>query len=102
MSDTADDVLEEVFLSDGTTIRAHKKKFCSGPCPIHGPSGHHMITWPLHWRDDRSIFERICPHNIGHPDPDTMAYIKRTHPEHYESEGVHGCDGCCQKKPEDN
>lgn len=30
--------------------------------------------------------ERICPHGVGHPDPDCM-YAKR--------DTVHGCDGCC-------
>jgi hypothetical protein len=96
-----EDRLESVFLSDGSTIRAHKKKFCTAPCPIHAPSSHHMLTWPLHWRDDRSIFERICPHGIGHPDPDTMTFIKRTQGDAGD-DGVHGCDGCCHKKPEDN
>jgi len=39
--------------------------------------------WKRHYRDDRDIWENICPHGIGHCD------------------GVHGCDGCCsawQKK----
>jgi len=96
-----EDKLESVYLSDGTTIRAHKKKYCTGPCAIHAPSSHHMLTWPLHWRDDRSIFERICEHGIGHPDPDTMAYQKKMHGDAAD-DGVHGCDGCCQKKPDDN
>jgi hypothetical protein len=39
-----------------------------------------------------SHFERICPHGIGHPDPDDMAYWKSIGEE---SMGVHGCDGCC-------
>lgn len=92
--------LEKVHLSSGQDIMVHKKEFCTPPCPIHAPSSHHMITWTLIWRDDRAIFERLCPHGIGHPDPDTMEYIKKMHPEFYESEGVHGCDGCCVKKTE--
>jgi hypothetical protein len=45
-----------------------------------------MKTWPLHWRYDRGILERICPHGVGHPDPDDKASA---------SDGIHGCDGCC-------
>jgi len=59
---------------------------CDGPCPIHAPSDHHMRAWPLHWRADRHIAERVCPHGIGHPDPDQLLL----------DGGVHGCDGCCK------
>jgi hypothetical protein len=34
--------------------------------------------------------ERICPHGIGHPDPDDPAFKNPI-------EGVHGCDGCCSR-----
>lgn len=53
-------------------------------CTIHNPSDHHMRDWPTHWRDDRRIMERMCPHGVGHPDPDDI------NPDH-----IHGCDGCC-------
>jgi hypothetical protein len=62
------------------------------PCVIHAPTPHHMRLWPLNWRDDRGIFERICPHGIGHPDPDQIPYWKSIGKE---SESIHGCDGCC-------
>lgn len=52
-----------------------------------------MREWPLHWRSDRGIFERICPHGIGHPDPDCMRFYLEYHEDI--SAGVHGCDGCC-------
>jgi hypothetical protein len=29
--------------------------------------------------------ERICPHGVGHPDPDDV----------FATDTVHGCDGCC-------
>lgn len=62
----------------------HSVRSCTGPpCVIHSPSDHHMRDWPLYWRNDASKFERICPHGIGHPDPDDLG------------PGVHGCDGCC-------
>ena len=33
--------------------------------------------WVRHYRDDKGIWEDICPHGIGH------------------DRGIHGCDGCC-------
>lgn len=71
----------------------HSPHVCAGrPCVVHAPSNHSMRAFPTHWRRDRGIMERICPHGIGHPDPDDLAYLEsvgRT------GEGVHGCDGCC-------
>jgi hypothetical protein len=62
----------------------HEQEECDGPpCAIHHPSAHHMAGWPIQWRNDRGIWERVCPHGIGHPDPDQGC------------EGTHGCDGCC-------
>ena len=75
----------------------HFRENCEGPCVIHHPSPHHMSTWPLLWRDDRAIFERICAHGIGHPDPDQFEYWKATGQD---SQGVHGCDGCCWAGPD--
>lgn len=76
----------------------HRPVFCEGEdCPIHRPSQHHMRDWPLNWRGDRHLAERICPHGIGHPDPDHMARVKRLIGV---ADGIHGCDGCC-RPPED-
>lgn len=71
----------------------HPVEACTGrACVIHNPTPHHMRWWRLHWRDDRGIFERICPHGVGHPDPDQRAFWKANG---LEVNGVHGCDGCC-------
>lgn len=73
-------------------IMAHPQKSCTydvGPCTIHLKTNHKMRAFPQHWRDDRGIMERICPHGIGHPDPDDLRVRTIKH------EGVHGCDGCC-------
>lgn len=32
--------------------------------------------------------ERICPHGVGHPDPDEIDL-------EVNAKGIHGCDGCC-------
>lgn len=62
------------------------------PCVIHNRTDHHMRSWPIHWRSDRSIFERICPHGIGHPDPDQFDYWRNRDAMF---KATHGCDGCC-------
>lgn len=56
----------------------HSEELCQGrPCVMHHPSDHSMREFKTHWRDDRGIMERICPHGIGHPDPDTISFIER-------------------------
>lgn len=68
----------------------HYRSKCSGkPCCIHNPSNHHMVTWPTHWRGDRQMMERLCPHGVGHPDPDEINL-----------DTIHGCDGCCAQPKE--
>lgn len=65
-------------------------------CCIHNPSNHKMVKFRLLWRTDWGLMERVCPHGIGHPDPDHLAFSKRTRPDTYSKyEDVHGCDGCC-------
>jgi len=59
-------------------------------CTVHARSQHGMRDWPQHWRDDdRTLMERICPHGVGHPDPDSP-YPPDSH------FWAHGCDGCCR------
>lgn len=76
----------------------HAESECDEPpCVIHSPSDHHMADWLLNWRGDRRLMERICPHGIGHPDPDHLRYTIRTKGfDAAEVEAVHGCDGCCR------
>lgn len=90
-------------LGNGIVLRnIHDETDCEGrPCVIHHPSDHHMKEWPLNWRDGGMFdikpahFERICPHGIGHPDPDSMAYQRLLGVD----VGTHGCDGCCAPAP---
>lgn len=73
-------------------LLVHPKTKCKGQhCCIHNPSDHHMKEWPQNWREDRGIMERICPHGIGHPDPDDPT-----------TDRIHGCDGCCVKEIHEN
>jgi hypothetical protein len=88
------------FTGTGQLVRYHLSSVCAGhPCPMHNPSDHHMVTWPLHFRADLSIplMERICEHGCGHPDPDSLAYVKRRFSATWA--GVHGCCGCCGPLP---
>lgn len=79
----------------GNMQNIHDASLCYGrPCPVHGPSDHHMRSFLPHWRSDRGILERICPHGIGHPDPDQVAYWNETGQDW---QAVHGCDGCCSE-----
>jgi hypothetical protein len=82
--------MERLTLSSNRKIWVHEKRYCFGPpCCIHAPSEHRLNMAPLHWRYDRQIMERICPHGIGHPDPDDHKIQLGL------DDGVHGCDGCC-------
>jgi hypothetical protein len=75
-------------------LKTHAPEQCQGePCCIHNPSSHHMLDWPLNWREDIGVMERICPHGVGHPDPDDAAHKRRIGRAVLT---VHGCDGCCQ------
>lgn len=81
-------------MTDGL-VNVHPIERCAGGyCVIHNPSEHHMRAWPLNWRDDKGLMERICPHRIGHPDPDDLAFHVRNGRG---ALGVHGCDGCCAR-----
>ena len=79
-------------------LYAHLESECRGSvCALHNRSDHHMRDWPQHWRGDRGLIERICPHGVGHPDPDSLARLndRGLSAEAVAAEGVHGCDGCC-------
>jgi hypothetical protein len=116
------------FVTDAEGVlleNVHPMDNCAGePCVIHNPTEHHMRSWTLVWRDDRKLFERICPHGVGHPDPDQFCFwdkmadqrtieiakwMSQQDPDElskmnrwdmpsnpWEGMGVHGCDGCCR------
>lgn len=87
------DVADPIFGAQlgKATLRVHTRTKCKGqPCCIHNPTQGPMVTWPLNWRADRGLMERLCPHGVGHPDPDDMK-VKRS-----PLGGLHGCPcGCC-------
>ena len=68
----------------------HEYSRCrDGYCTLHNRSNHNMRSFPQLWRADRGIMERVCPHGIGHPDPDEFRI------RNGEDDGSHGCDTCC-------
>ena len=83
----------EIWFDDtGQRIMVHDAAKCAGQaCAVHNPSNHRMSGFKRHWRSDRKIIERICPHGIGHPDPDDAAFECKQ----AGADTVHGCDGCC-------
>lgn len=83
----------QILIEEGLLVNVHSEGLCRGRhCTIHRPTDHHMRSWPLHWRDDRKIFERTCQHGIGHPDPDQEDHWRETN-QMFQS--IHGCDFCC-------
>ena len=94
---TIENAAEETFgVQGGPTVllNVHPRTACAGEhCVLHNPSDHALRDAPLNWRGDRNLMERTCPHGIGHPDPDSVAYLETVG---IEGAGVHGCDGCCR------
>lgn len=85
--------------STGRVFYVHKQNaLCTQDgCAIHSPTNHRMRHFDTYMRADKSwLIERICPHGIGHPDPDSARFIAKQ--EGNGSINVHGCDGCCQDK----
>lgn len=68
----------------------HDSSLCVGrPCTVHNKTDHTMRAFQQWWRSDRRIMERICPHGVGHPDPDDFKIFQGV------DNGDHACDGCC-------
>ena len=72
---------------------------CAGrPCVIPAPSDHPMRSFPTHFRSCGPFdikpphMERICEHDVGHPDPDDAAHRL----DRGVDVSVHGCCGCCR------
>ena len=85
----------------------HTKKACNASrkegapeyCFIHNPSNHKMRDWPIILRAS-TLIERMCPHGVGHPDPDSVAYLNWHSKKigHFDAAyDWHGCDGCCRE-----
>lgn len=96
--------MENYTTGTGQHLKVHTKADCKGEhCVIHNPSTHCMSNFPTHWRADRYLMERICPHGVGHPDPDDLAFKAimfggtDSGKKSLRYESIHGCDGCCNE-----
>lgn len=79
----------------GVVLGVHDPADCQGrPCALHNSSEHHMANWPQRYRFDKGFMERVCPHGIGHTDPDDVAYFAGINAAGWT---LHGCDGCCRQ-----
>ena len=89
-----------IALVNGILTGVHGPRACAGQtwgCWIHQPLPHALSEAPVRWREDKSTAERICPHGIGHPDPQDVAYNRNVLGRDVT---VHGCDGCCGPLPD--
>lgn len=106
MSDVVErinDYLSQHWVDDtGQKLTIHSESlYCLTRCCIHNPSDHPMRDFPRHWRGDKGIMERICPHGVGHPDPDDLAFKLYMRGPRVWHHSVHGCDGCCKGSYDD-
>jgi hypothetical protein len=92
---------QEVYPAEAGTVQlentrrymrqVHSEDLCAGrPCTIHNRTDHPMRSFPQAWRYDKLYMERVCPHHIGHPDPDEYKLL--INPDLKK----HVCDGCCE------
>lgn len=85
------------FVGDGvklTGLHVETDDCAAHGCVVHNPTRActaNRDNWPYNWRQDRGLMERVCPHGIGHPDPDTAAFNTR---QGREEQNIHGCCGC--------
>jgi hypothetical protein len=80
------------FANGGAYV--HRRELCEArgaPCCLHSPSEHGTRDLPMLLRET-TLVERLCPHGVGHPDPDAASYFESIGRQ---GMGVHGCDGCC-------
>ena len=69
-------------------VHVHDPSRCQGRwCVIHNPMPGPWDAWPTHWRSDRGIMERVCPHGTGHPVAEDYGRVSGW-------ELVHGCCEC--------
>jgi hypothetical protein len=95
---TGEPMAPSVYLEHSGELlhNVHNDTECEGrPCPVHNRTNHPMRSFPQHWRSDTKMMERICPHGIGHPDPDGYVYLMRgLGVRGAAARFMHTCDGC--------
>lgn len=104
-----DAIADEASMNLGAYLAAggavHSTKDCDetkalgGPknCVIHNPSANHPLTGSPQVLRSSGLIEDTCPHGVGHPNPDSLAYFVWYDPRQGKYLGFHGCDGCCRE-----
>lgn len=94
--------LENYVTGTGQKMKVHAKNAdCEKGCVIHNPTRETHKDWPTHWRSGEYLMERICPHGVGHPDKDHLAFVRKTKGDAFAyGQSIHGCDGCCRLLPD--
>ena len=84
-----------VALPNGTVVSIHGPAACEGsPCTFHHPSDHPLANNPVVWNPFLKLMFRRCGHDVLHPDPDSLDFMRATG---WVDEVLHACcvDGCC-------
>lgn len=89
-------------------LNVHAVEKCAGRrCVIHKPTSHALHTKALVWRDKLLRMDRLCDHQITHPDPDDL-WFKAAH-QGWQAADIaaelrteHDCDGCCITEQRNN
>lgn len=86
-------IAAEIWAEKRGIVGIHDPGDCAGEaCVFHNPSGHSMADRPMNLRES-GLIERVCGCGVGHPDPDSAAWLNRRLGD--TTWGVHGCCGCC-------
>ena len=87
---------EHYKLGDGRILLHHDIQDCEPPCVFHSPIRDVKYDWPLIWRADRQLVERVCPCGIGHPATEQVERVRQQKGDGAASSmSVHGCCGAC-------
>lgn len=83
-----------VSMPGNLLLRTHARTACEGQvCCVHNPSDHHMVSWDQEWNIRLHLMQRVCEHDVLHPDPDDL--MVRTREPGWPHTWAHTCDGCC-------
>lgn len=90
------------YLHSKDDCKTTRKQGAPKNCVIHRPSLHKLAGSEKIIRGS-SLIEDQCAHGIGHPNPDSAAYLNwRLNEVTGYADGayeIHGCDGCCGPLP---
>lgn len=72
------------------SIYSHEPGECpESICVFHKRTNHHLRHFRQRWNLGLGMMERVCTHNVAHPDPDDISIRSG------QNDGKHSCDACC-------